>query len=175
MPMGTLTKSTHRQSSRLVSMPPASTPTAAPLAAVADQAPRARRRSPGSVKVVTRMLRVAGARMAPPIPWAARAVISQAPLWASPADQAADGEDGESDDEDAAATEEIGGPSAQHQEAGEGQGVGVDHPLLTGHRQPEALPHLGEGHIDDGHVQHHHELGGTADGQDGPRRYGPKA
>ena len=83
-PIGTLTMSTQRQSRRLVRIPPARTPTAAPLAAVADQAPRARRRSPGSVKVVTRMLRVAGARMAPPMPWAARAAISQLPVWARP-------------------------------------------------------------------------------------------
>ncbi len=35
MPIGTLTKSTQRQSSRSVRIPPESTPTAAPLAAVA--------------------------------------------------------------------------------------------------------------------------------------------
>ena len=119
------------------------------------------------------MLRVAGARMAPPTPWAARAAISQAPLWARPPSRLKRVNTSEPEHEHPPPTEQVGRPPAQHQEAGEGQGVGVDHPLLPGHRQAEVGPHLGQGHVDDGHVQDHHELGGAADGQDGPCRYGP--
>ena len=134
--MGTLTKSTHRQSSKLVSTPPASTPTAAPLAAVADQAPRARRRSPGSVKVVTRMLRVAGARMAPRCPWAARAVISQAPLWASPPMRLHTVNTVSPMMKTRRRPKRSAARPPEHQEPGKGQRVGVDHPLLA--RPPTA-------------------------------------
>ena len=48
--------------------------------------------------------------------------------------------------------------------------VGVHHPLLAGHRKPQAVAHLGQGHIDDGHVEHDHELGDAADDQDCPGR-----
>jgi hypothetical protein len=34
--------------------------------------------------VVTMMVRVAGERKAPPIPWTARAVVSHAAFWANP-------------------------------------------------------------------------------------------
>ena len=82
--MGTLTNRTQRQSSRSVSTPPSSTPMAAPLAAVADHAPNAWRRCEATTNLVVSRLSVAGARMAPPTPWAARAAISQPPLWARP-------------------------------------------------------------------------------------------
>jgi hypothetical protein len=65
-------------------MPPTSTPVAAPLAAVADQAPSALRRAAGSVNVVVIRLSVAGARIAPPMPCTARAAISDAPFCARP-------------------------------------------------------------------------------------------
>jgi hypothetical protein len=80
IPMGTLTNNTQRQFNRSVRTPPARTPTAAPLAAVADQAPSARRRSAGSKNRTVRRLNVEGARMAPPTPCAARAAMSQVPL-----------------------------------------------------------------------------------------------
>ena len=83
IPIGTFTKRTHRQPSRSVRTPPAKRPAAAPLAAVADQTPRARRRSWCSVKVAVSRLNDAGARMAPPIPWAARAAINSPLLEAS--------------------------------------------------------------------------------------------
>jgi hypothetical protein len=50
-----------------------------------------------------------------------------------PADEAATGEHGESGDEHPATPEEVGGPAAEHEESGEGQGVRVHHPLLTDH------------------------------------------
>ena len=56
---------------------------AAPLAAVADHAPSARRRWSASTKLLVSRLRVAGARTAPPRPWAARAQISQSPFGPS--------------------------------------------------------------------------------------------
>jgi tRNA-dihydrouridine synthase len=61
-----LTKKTHRQLSKPVRMPPASTPTAAPLAEVVDQALRALCRSWGSVKRLVSRERVAGASIAAP-------------------------------------------------------------------------------------------------------------
>ena len=67
-PMGTFMNSTQRQFRALVSTPPSRTPMAAPLAAVADQAPSARRRLSASTKLLVRRLNVAGASTAPPRP-----------------------------------------------------------------------------------------------------------
>ena len=72
IPIGTLTNRTHRQLSSPVRIPPARTPTAAPLAEVVDQALSARRRSRGSVKRLVSSDRVAGASIAAPSPWTAR-------------------------------------------------------------------------------------------------------
>ena len=70
--------------SRSVKTPPRSAPAAPPPAATALHTPRARARAFGSRKYVVRIVSVAGARTAPPSPWAARAAISIARSWARP-------------------------------------------------------------------------------------------
>lgn len=83
IPMGMLTKRTHRHDSSAVSTPPSTDPAAPPAPATALQMPSARaKRAPE--KVVTRMVRVAGERKAPPMPCTARAVVSQAEFSAKP-------------------------------------------------------------------------------------------
>ncbi len=47
------------------------------------------------------------------------------------AHQAGAGEQHQAEHEDAPAAEEVRGPAPEEQEAAEGQGVGVDHPLQT--------------------------------------------
>jgi hypothetical protein len=82
-PMGMLTNKTHRHEISAASTPPRMTPTAPPAPATAAQAPRAlAMRAPENV--VTMMVRVAGDKNAPPIPWTARAVVSHAEFWARP-------------------------------------------------------------------------------------------
>ena len=82
-PIGTLMNSTQRQLSSATKMPPRIEPTAPPAPATALHAPRALgSRLP--LNVVTMIVRVAGERKAPPMPWTARAAVSQAAFWASP-------------------------------------------------------------------------------------------
>lgn len=75
--------STQRHEACAVSTPPRMEPAAPPAPATALHSPRARAsRTPENV--VTMMVRVAGDSRAPPIPWTARAVVSQVELWANP-------------------------------------------------------------------------------------------
>ncbi len=148
-----------------MSSPPASTPAAAPLAAVADQAPSARRRSAGSENVVVSRLSVTGASSAPPAPWRARAPISPGAALGQTSEQAEPGEQAEPEEEHSPAPEQVGRTAAE--QAGEGKGVGVDDPLLSGRREVQANLHLRQRHVDDRDVDHDHELGHAAQGQDG--------
>ncbi len=75
-PTGTLTKKIHSQPSHLVSTPPISTPTAAPLPPIAPQMPSALFRSAPSSKVVETIESAEGERIPAPSPWTARAAIS---------------------------------------------------------------------------------------------------
>ena len=59
-----------------VRIPPSSTPAVAPIAPTAPQAPRARFRGAPSSKEVVMIARVAGERIAPPMPCSARAATS---------------------------------------------------------------------------------------------------
>ncbi len=83
-PMGTLTKSTHRQSSHSVSMPPASSPMAPPPAETAAKTPKARLRSGPSGNVVVMSASEVGEAIAPPMPCSTRAASSCHGSWASP-------------------------------------------------------------------------------------------
>ena len=78
------------------------------------------------------------------------------------------GEDGQPEQVDAAAAEEIGGAAAQEQEPGERQHIGVDDPLQPGRAVAEVAPDGGQGHVDDRDVEHDHELRHTGDRQDDP-------
>ena len=67
-----------RQSTSSVSVPPSSTPTAAPAPPTAPQAPSAFARSPPPVKAAMMIASAAGESMAAPRPWPARAANSVA-------------------------------------------------------------------------------------------------
>ena len=81
---------------------------------------------------------VAGATTAPPMPCTARATSSIALAGRQPAGQRGGREQQQPDHEDAPAAEEIGRAPAEQQEAGEGQRVGVDHPLQVDGREAES-------------------------------------
>ena len=81
------------------------------------------------------------------------------------------GEADQADHEHPLAPEVVGDAAAEQQQAGEGQGVGRQHPLAVGRRDVERP--LGRRQGDDHHrgVEHHHELGHRDDGQ-GPEALG---
>ena len=83
-----------------------------------------------------------------------------------PAEEAEEGKGRQSDDEDAAPAKHVSGAAAEHQEAGEGQRVGVDDPLLAGIRHVEPGAHLRQRDIDDRDVEDDHELGDAGDRED---------
>ena len=60
--------------------------------------------------------------------------------------------------EDAAASEQVGGPAAEQQEAGEGDRVGVDDPLQVDLGEAEAVADRRQRDVDDGDVENDHEL-----------------
>ena len=84
-PTGMLRKKIHSQLSASVKTPPSSTPAAAPNPPTAPQTPSAMLRSLPSVKVVIRIESAAGAMIAAPRPWSARAPISDGSFHAKAA------------------------------------------------------------------------------------------
>ncbi len=53
----------------------------------------------------------------------------------------------------------------EQEQAAEGEDVGVEDPRQRGAREAEAALDVGQGDVDDGGVEHHHQLGGEDDGQ----------
>src|SRR6266704_6803225 len=84
MPIGTLTNRTQRHDSHEVSIPPASSPIAAPDPETAANTPNARLRSRPSAKLVVISASAVGEAIAPPTPWSARQASSQADEVARP-------------------------------------------------------------------------------------------
>ena len=76
-------------------------------------------------------------------------------------------EDDQADGVDAPAAEDVADHAGGEQEGGQGQGVGVDHPLEIGEGGVERLLDVGERHVDHGDVQQQHE-GAGADGDQRP-------
>ena len=109
---------------------------------------------------------VAGDTTAPPKPWSARAPISIARESASAHASEA------STNRAVPATNTRRRPSrsadatAEHQEAREGDRVGVDDPLQAGGREMQPVAHRRQRHVHDGDVEDHHELGQADDGQE---------
>ena len=99
---------------------------------IAAQRPRARLRSAPSLKEPVTIARLAAEITAAPKPWIARAPIRTRLAVGERAAERGDGEEADADQEDLAAGEEVGGAAGQHQEAGEGERVGVDDPLQAG-------------------------------------------
>ncbi len=75
-PIGRLMRNTQCQLSRLVSTPPASTPTLPPPAQTKPNTPIALARSPGSLKRLMMSESAIADTTAPPAPWIARALTS---------------------------------------------------------------------------------------------------
>ncbi len=84
-----------------------------------------------------------------------------------PAGQRGHREDPEADGEHLATTEHVPDHPGGQEEGGQGEGVGVDHPLDVAERRVQRLLDVGQGHVDHGDVQEEHE-GGGADGDQGP-------
>ena len=89
-----------------------------------------------------------------------------------PAEEGAQGEDGDAGQEGAAPSEQVAGAGPQEQQAAEGEQVAVEDPRELAPGEAEALLNVREGHVDDGGVQHHHELGRQYDEQE--HRRGPE-
>jgi hypothetical protein len=68
-------------------------------------------------------------------------------------------------DEHAAPAEDVAGAAAEQQQAAEGQGVGVEHPRQAGGGEAQRLLDLRQGDVDDGGVQHDHQLRRRDDGE----------
>ena len=71
----------------------------------------------------------------------------------------------QADDEHALATQVVRQAAAEEEEAGEGEGVGRQHPLPVGGGDVQRTLGRGQGDDDDGAVQHHHQLGDGDDHQ----------
>jgi hypothetical protein len=108
--------------------------------------------------------RLAAEITAAPRPWIARAHQDALAVGQRAAERGR-GEEADADQEDLAAGEEVGGAPGQHQEAGEGQRVGVDDPLQAGVGEAERGVDVRQRDVDDRDVEDHHELRQT-DGEE---------
>ena len=84
---------------------------------------------------------------------------------ANPPSSDASREQDDAGDEDPASAEDVTGAAAEQQQAAEGERVGVDDPLQAGAGEAERVLDVRERDVDDGRVEHHHELGGGDDHQ----------
>ena len=80
-----------------------------------------------------------------------------------PAEQRGRREQDDAGDEDPAPAQDVAGPAAEQQQAAEGQRVGVDDPLQARAGEAQCVLDVGECDVDDGRVEHHHELRGGDD------------
>ena len=101
----------------------------------------------------------AGEASAAPRPWRPRAASSSGSFGGDPAEQRGDGEDHQADREDLAATVEVPEPTAEQQQATEGQGITGDDPGQAGIAEAEVSFDERQGNVGDGAVEHHHQLG----------------
>jgi hypothetical protein len=67
-------------------------------------------------------------------------------------------EDDQPDPEHAGPAEQVGEPAAQQQESAERDGVPTDQPLQRGRADVQARLDRWKRDIDDGEIEHHHEL-----------------
>ena len=135
------------------------TPSAMPPPATAPQTPRARLRSWPSGKVTVKMESAAGEIIAPPSPWTARAPISMPEDRARPQASEPAVKRSRPADQQRAATQQISGATAEQQEAGEHEGIGVHHPLQVLRREVKRGLHRRQCDIHDRDVDDHHQLG----------------
>ena len=158
----------------MVSSPPAIRPTAPPATLIAAYTPIARLRGGPSGKVVVISDSAVGGddRGAGALDRAGR---QQPGLGGGePAGQRGGGEQQQPGDEHLAAAEQVPGPAAEQQQPAEGQRVGVDHPFQAGAGEAERALDVRQRDVDDGRVEHHHQLRG-GDDQQGQAEPGPAA
>ena len=75
-----------------------------------------------------------------------------------PAQRGGDGEEGDAGEEDPLATDQVAKPSGHQEKAPVGDEVGADHPREVGLREAQIALDDGQGHVDDRHVDDHHQL-----------------
>jgi hypothetical protein len=81
------------------------------------------------------------------------------------AEQRGQREQQDAGDEDPAAPQQVAGPAAEQQQAAEGQRVGVDDPLQVAAGEVERVLDVRQCDVDDGRVEHDHELCRRDDGE----------
>ena len=166
IPIGTLTNITQRHDTSWVSAPPATRPMAPPAADTVVKRPIARTRSRPSEKMVVSRASDGGCgeRRAGPLQGPGG---QEHPAGdGQPAEQRADREEGDAGQEGAAAAEEVAAAGPEQQQAAEGEQVGVEDPGQLASGEAEALLDVGQGDVDDGRVEDHHQLGGQDDEQE---------
>jgi hypothetical protein len=105
-------------------------------------------------KVVVIRARAAGEAIAAPRPWTMR--------------ERGRGEEEHTDDEHLATSEQVAESATEEQQAADGQGVGVDDPRQAGLAEAEIGLDVGQRDVDDGAVEHDHQLGSADDGEGEP-------
>ena len=81
------------------------------------------------------------------------------------ADERGRGEEQDAGDEHPAAAEQVAEAAAEQQQAAEGEGVGVDDPREVRVAEPEVGLDVGQRDVDDGAVEHDHQLRAADDGE----------
>ena len=104
---------------------------------------------------------------APPTPCTARERFSMSEEVASPQMSEDDGEDGQADGEHPRRPNMSPSDAGGEEEGGQGEGVGVHHPLQVAEARVQRPLDVGERHVHDGDVQQQHERR-RADGDQGP-------
>ena len=99
------------------------------------------------------MDKVPGSLAAAPIPMMTRPAISQSTLLASRRHDRATAEDGDPDEHDALAAEDVTEHPGDQHEAGERQRIPVDHPLQRGDPRVQVALDVGQADTDDGVVE----------------------
>ena len=147
-----------RKLSRPVSQPPSIRPTAAPAPDMAAYTANARLRCGPAGNVVAISASAAGEARAAPRPCRPRAASSRPSLVARPPSSEATPKIDQADHEDPATSVEVTEAAAEQQQAAEGQRVAGDDPGQVGAGDVEVGLDVGQRDVDDGAVEHHHQL-----------------
>ncbi len=164
--MGTLTNRIQRHDRYWVRKPPNSAPAAPPPAATALHTPKALARARCSGKVTVRMVRVAGESTAAPTPWSDRAAIRVAWLLAKPPSRLAPVNRTSPTRKMRRRPNRSASRPPSSRRPPKVERVGGDHPLEVGRAEAQVLLDGRQGDVDDGDVEHDHELGQADDPQD---------
>ena len=168
--IGMLTSRHQRQLAYSVSTPPSSRPTAAPPPAIAPYTPNALARSFASVNSTVSSAREAGREQRAERALQGPGGEQRLAVLGRAAERGGDREAEMPDHERALSAPVVGDAAAEQQQTAEGQGVRGDHPLPVGVADAEVDLGLRQGDVDDGGVQHHHQLRDGDDRQRDQRR-----